>query len=264
MYIMKKVNFLLFWLFVHFCSINAQSILDSIQIETPQFLVMSKKGKVNIRTAPSTKAMKYDVPPETPNFWQYGVIGEVDGFYKILCVSDTCYVSKSVTRKSETKPILKEMTNSRVCGLLGNSYVLDGKTYLYDPSWRVGVQNDLHKFAIAELDRNKLYLGKMVGDIFIFKYSAEVEISYDPAVRISARKETRQYSKNPVNIIYFGDDYYVECTDGTWRLDLTKIPNKLLEYVFGDSIRKNKVDWWCIGSELLTGKYTEYLPIECE
>jgi hypothetical protein len=112
--------------------------------------------------------------------------------------------------------------------------------------------------------QNKLYLGKQVGNVLVFKYSVvfTIEVADNEApnyMNLAAedRDGTKYYT------LTIGSNYVQQVVQGgmgmTKTLDFSKLNDKVLERIFQEVIKSNRTDYLYINSLLLSGAYANYM-----
>lgn len=241
-------------------SICAQTLLDSITFEAPDKLVRPTGTSVNVRERPSTSAPK----AKTMDGWDmqvskhtlYNVLTELPGWWSI----EGGYVSKTVAKQSVGKPITDAMLN-RFFGW--------SESYDYASEWLVARTASKNGLVVCFTEGEgwpTLWLGKQVGDVFVFKYniicSVTVDDSKDPNfidLKSQPHDDFMVYEitvgKGWARDVVWGDM-------GTKQVpDFGRFNDKVLLRLFQDAIRtwSWKNGYFYLNSELLSGEYAHYV-----
>ena len=233
---------------------QAQSILETTTFEAPQKLVRPKSEWVNIRTRPSTSA------PKAKDKWGYEegaskhkllpVEEENAGWYRI---GTGRWISKQVAKPVQPRPITDDMMNR-----------FFGWSQGYDEwgEWTISPVGKLG-FYVYMTD-NELRLGKMVGDVLVFKYCVNlggIIISDAPEDVNKFNLEADAYDGEVRYTITVGHNFtremkHAQLTDRFINLQLFN--DRVLERLFKDKIEKEETDYMYITSDLLSGEYENY------
>ncbi len=237
--------------------------LGKIEVRVPEMLFLPTKPAVNIRMSPSLKGERvyaYGEPVTLYGQFLREGFGMVNGWFKMEFNGCECYMSGTVARKSVSGPIKPEMMNTMQAGICAG----------YDDysTWRVAVHNPTTKVALCETEQegdghfHKLRLGKLVNNVFIFRYAVDVNITYSEGIKGCnvERKVLDEYG-NCVYNITFGDDNALALEDtGVIVLDLTKISSSALLKIFEKQIEEECADYYYINSEMLSAPYANCIP----
>lgn len=151
---------------------NAQSLLENLIFEAPKQLVRPTGMATNVRTKPSKSAPKVKWPGSP---WDltvsknevYNAQSENAAWYNI----GIGWISKSAARKVTSAPITDKMLN-RFYGW-SDGYDL-WQEYLVS---KTKSKYDLMVYYTQSDRQNRLYLGKQVGNVLVFKYSVVFTIT---------------------------------------------------------------------------------------
>ena len=253
---MKKRILMVVTTAMAFCmGANAQSVLGNLTFEAPKKFVRptAQYGNyVNVRKTPSTKAAK----AKSVNFLTLlGVEQENSGWYKTQCG----WISKSVVKVSKNAPIVPEMLN-RYCAF----------STAYDDAvdWTVVPIKGEHGFSILYREQDNffyepwgLWLGKQVGDVFVFKYRVCFKMEDGEGDNDLQLKKEEEGDEIFYKLVA-GKNYQTEKIVGgmsRWMPDFTKFNEKIIEKIFKEVIEKNSVEYYYINSELLSGEFAEWI-----
>lgn len=238
---------------------QAQSVLDDLTFEAPTKFVRPTGNKVNVRTTPATSGQKAGSALRT---MVYPVLEEKAQWYRIggndeMFFADECnngWVSKTVAKEEAAKPITPDMLN-RYFGWC--------ESYDWANEWMVSTPVGNHDLTLM-ITPFALYLGKRVGEVFVFKY----RVPFNVIIRTDLEPKTRQLNKESVNgevqyNLTVGQNYLtntVHGETGAWEgINLTTFGDKLIEAIFGDVIRANKVEYVYVTASHLSGAYANYV-----
>ena len=192
-------------------SSSTPSLLSNLTFEAPKKIIRPTGEWVNIRTAPSTSAPKARIPGTdfTKGASKYDLLPVEDenaGWYRI---GRNEWISKQVTRPALCKPITDAMLNR----FFGYS-----EGYDYWAEWIITpVANSDFYLMYLEAPMT-LYLGKLVGNVFVFKYSVILDVAkYEEKCR-----KNREIGK-------LGGRPRKNQTDSTKTERLNKKPNGLFD-----------------------------------
>lgn len=253
--------------------VNAQSVLDNLTFEGFKKYILPKGEWANLRTSPSTKAAKltegtgaYKSQVTLLSWNLRPVLQETQNWYKVSTERGKVgWISKNNAKVSTVKPITKEMMNTNQAGNVIDEDL--GTTYrVYSP---VGSQ----ELAVAQTYENGmeyLRLGKLIDNVFVFKYKAEVVIYIDENNPKEFNVQKEEYpGERLVMKMNIGTNFCTRLKPGIgnyetgqytqpWALDLSKLNDKVLIYIFGDAIKKNDVLNYYINADLLSGEYANF------
>lgn len=236
-------------------SANPQSVLDNLTFEVPMKLVRpaNQDGDyVNIRKTPSIKGAKSC----SRNFTTIlAVEQENASWYK----TKDGWISKTVAKPCKNNPITPEMLNR----YYGFSTAYDD--YML---WTVVPIKGEHELCILYRDWDNffgynepkgLWLGKQIGDVFVFKYHVDlvIEIS-DIEDTFKLEKLQDEGSKDVYYKLIVGNKYQTKNNLDWDSPDFSIFNEKILERIFKEVIEKNKVDYYYINSELLSKLFAEW------
>ena len=188
------------------------------------------------------------------------MLQETQNWYKVSTENGKVgWISKSDAKVSIAKPITNEMMNTNQAGNVIDEDL--GTTYrVYSP---VGS----HQFAVAQTYENGmgyLRLGKLIDNVFVFKYMVEVIIYIDENNPKEFDVQKEEYpGERIVMKMNVGTNFCTHLKPGfggtqPWALDLSKLNDKVLIYIFGDAIKKNDVLNYYINADLLSGEYANF------
>ena len=247
--------------------VNAQSVLDNLTFEGFKKYILPKGEWAPLRTSPSAKAAKvtegtgaYKSQVTLLSWNLRPVLQETQNWYKVNTERGRVgWISKSNAKVSIAKPITKEMMNTNQAGNVIDEDL--GTTYrVYSP---VGS----HEFAVAQTYENGmeyLRLGKLIDNVFVFKYKVEVIIYIDEENPKEFNVQKEEYpGERIVMKMNVGTNFCTHLKPGfggtqPWALDLSKLNDKVLIYIFGDAIKKNDVLNYYINADLLSGEYANF------
>lgn len=223
---------------------NPEKVFEKLDFEAPQKLIRPNTSDVRVRSTPSTKgevfsyAYEWDILP---------VWSEKNGWYE----TPRGWISKTVTKTVVSNPITPAMMNTNQCG-----QVVDMDKYsewrVYSPIGKSGLALCFQRGDEGE----KLRLGKLVGNVFVFKYSVNFDIEggeSDPN-RFSVKKE--EGSEATYFHANIGSNYYVKMIGMDYEgIDLSKFNEKMILAIFEDALSGDP-DYWYMTSELLTGRFS--------
>lgn len=218
------------------------NILDNLTFASPKILIRPTNLDVNVRVSPSAKAAKATFYDETDkkryNLTKssYEILGaeqENDGWYKI----PEGWISKSEAKPASNDPILPKMLN-RLCAY--NTSYDDGIF------WIVANIQGAHNLCVLYREVNNfwptpsgLWLGKQVGNIFVFKYYKEIDVFKALSTyEIPTTEKNRFMHEVP---------------------DFSRFDEKMLEELFGGEIKGGKINYCYINSELLSDEYANWV-----
>lgn len=244
--------------------VMAQSILDNLTFPPPSKWIRPTGTNVNVRKSPAAKAARVCTIDKS---CLYPVMEEQGQWYKTrdawewgLAVP-TGWVSKQVATEATPAPIKPEMLN-RYCGW--------SKTYEDWSEWIVSPPVGKHGLTLMYITGTnaphcaELWLGKQVGNVFVFKYMVHLSIHPDAdgpnKNKLSLEKETVDGELN--YNLYVGANYLKEQRHGSYTemsLDLTKFNDKMIEAIFGDEIRSGRTNWIAVTADRLSGRFTKYV-----
>lgn len=265
---MKKRLFMVVMTAMAFCmGANAQSVLDNLTFEGFKKYILPKGEWANLRTTPSPKAAKvtegvgaYKSQVTLLSWNLRPVLQENQGWYKVSTESGKVgWISKTNAKVSAAKPITQEMMNTNQAGNVIDEDL--GTTY------RVFSPVGSHEFAVAQTYENGmsyLRLGKLIDNVFVFKYKVEVIIYIDEENPKNFNVQKEEYpGDRMVMTMNIGTNFCTRLkpgigSDQPWALDLSKLNDKVLTYIFGDAIKKNDVLNYYINAELLSGEYANF------
>lgn len=238
---------------------QTNSMLNSLKFEGHTKYIRPTTDDVNVRKSPSLNApkvteggypfylMECDIRP---------VLSENQGWFQI----PEGWVSKTVAKPTINKPITPSMMNNQQCGhVLG-----PGEGFM----WRVYSPLGSAQLAICYHDCSygtHLRLGKLINNVFIFKYAVPMSIEIDNEHPNRWEIVKDEYSK----YLFMGTTYCKKVTeksdyDGSirsyWLPDLSKFTDQQLIQIFQDVIKKNQTNYFYLNSELLTGKWVGNTP----
>lgn len=185
----------------------------------------------------------------------YPVISENQGWFQI----PEGWVSKKVSKQTVNNPITPSMMN-RWCGdVFGPG---DGVM------WRVFSPVGTAQLAICDYGNSNgtyLRLGKLINNVFVFKYAAPMSLEVDEE-RPNRWEIVHDYDE--YYILYMGTNFckrfteknYDGSTRSYWLPDLSKFTDQQLIRIFQDVIKQNKTDYFYLNSELLTGHWVGNIP----
>ena len=248
------------WWITHKYPNNPEKALKGLTFEAPKKFFRPKSDDVRMREKPNTKAAVVKNENNEPLLsyqWDiYPVRNENQGWYQ----TDMGWMSKSVTKTVTCNPITPAMMNTNQCG-----HVVDMDKHcvwrVYSP---VGKSEMALCHQVGDMD-NYLRLGKLVGNVFVFKYS--LPLGYDVDLENPRKFELkREIIDGRLQItLSVGTNYCLKLTPGfddgsgkkatPWALDFSKLNDKVLLNLFKDVIDKNETDFWYMTSELLTGNF---------
>ena len=211
--------------------------------------IRPKGNDVRVRANANAKAevmehvSEYDILP---------VIEENAGWYN----TPRGWISKTVAKPVTFNQVTPAMMNTNQCG---RAFDLD--TY---NMWRV--QSPVGKTGLALCIHNKngfeyLRLGKLVGNVFVSKYCVEIQFELDEQNPKTFKITKEQGNEGTRVVVKAGTDYCVRLKLSDyqpWVLDLSRLSAKGLLNIFEDEISKGFTDYWYMGSELLTGDYSNF------
>lgn len=233
---------------------QTESVLDNLTFEAPAKLIRPKGEWINVRTQPSLSAAK------AKDKWGYekgvtkheilGVEQENAGWYRI---GKDQWISKTVSTPVQPRPITEGMMNR----FFGWSQGYDDWS-----EWTISPVGN--KGFYIYMCGTSLRLGKMVGNVLVFKYTLELQnivISEQPADAKKFNIETDTYDGEVRYTLVVGTNYtremrHAQLTDRFINLQLFN--DKVIERLFKEKIEKNQVDYMYITSDLLSGEYENY------
>lgn len=241
----------------------AQSVLDNLTFEAPVKWLRPTGTNVNVRKSPAANAAKVDMVSKS---FIYPVLDENDQWYKTTdpWVEGTGlpvgWVSKKVSAEAEPAPITVDMLNR---------YFGWSESYEDWEEWTVSTPVGKHGLTLMYITgcnaphSSELWLGKQVGNVFVFKYRVTFIIREDPdgpdVKKLQLNKESidgeLRYN------LYAGANYLKEMKHGTFTapsLDLTKFTDKTIEAIFGDEIRAGRAHTIYVTADRLSGSFKEY------
>lgn len=235
-----------------FLCAQTNSILNSLTFESHTKYMRPTTDDVNVRKSPSLNApkvtylMECDIRP---------VLSENQGWFQI----PEGWVSKTVAKPTVNKPITTSMMNNQQCG-----HVIGiGEGFM----WRVYSPLGTAQLAICYHDCSygtHLRLGKLVNNVFVFKYTVPMSISIDeeqPNRWEIVKDEDLEYLFMGTNFCKrFTEKAYDGSTRSYWLPDLSKFTDQQLIRIFQDVIKQNKTDYFYLNSELLTGHWVGNIP----
>lgn len=245
---------------------KASEVLRSLTFEAPQALYHVKGNTANIRKQPSTKAPKLTNSDNWPITLRKGQIiadqGSNNEWVTSTFDGKTGYVSKSVLVKCDDSPISVNFFN--------NLYSYMGPDYgpEQDPSdfmaWRMApIKGSSGLFVCQYSDGyiNEMMLGKMVGNVLVFKYRVRDGLGPTYNYDDSQLKPVGQYL-----VEFEKDEQCIDCTEKelwfwpnrtmlteipleSWgasmrALDLSKLTETMVYAIFKEKIEKNEVDYF--------------------
>lgn len=213
--------------------VSAQVALESLTFEAPAKLIRPTGTAVNVRQRPSTSAPKaknsagWDL--QVSHHRVYGVLDEQPSWWHIA----DGYVSKTVAKQTVNKPITDQMLN-RFYGWC--------EGYDSADEWlvaRTASKNDLVVCFTEGEGWPTLWLGKQVGDVFVFKYNIICSVTVDD-------------SKDP-NFI----DLKSQPRDDFMLHEITVGPGLAREVVWGDMGTKKVPDFGRFNDKVLLRLFQE-------
>ncbi len=229
---------------------NPSAITSHLSFEPQSKKFIRPKGNdVRVRANANAKAevlehvSEYDILP---------VIEENSSWYN----TSKGWISKTVAKPVTFNPVTPAMMNTNQCG---RAFDLD--TYNI---WRV--QSPVGRTGLALCVHNKhgveyLRLGKLVGNVFVFKYCVEFRFELDEQNSKTFKITKEQGNEGTRVVVKAGTDYCVRLKLSDyqpWVLDLSRLSAKGLLNIFEDEISKGFTDYWYMGSELLIGDYSNF------
>lgn len=241
---------------------NAQSILDNLTFEAPQKMVRPINKSLAAKQRPNANAKNVTTISKSI---LYPVVGENAQWYiiRVSHFSDSgwhdfgdCWVKKTSVREEQAKPIMPNMLN-RFFGY--------GNGYDDCMQWMVSTPIGSHGFALLLLDDRTVFLGKQLGNIFVFKYIVDLYIIDDVGPGFAPNQwkiedEDDGYG-GTTHYTYFGKYFYKQYKHGQFMapsVDLTKFTDELMEAIFKGEILKNNVKYLYVTSEQLSGSLSNY------
>lgn len=166
------------------------------------------------------------------------------------------WISKTVAKPVTFNSVTSAMMNTNQCG---RGYDLD--TYNV---WRV--QSPVGKTGLALCVQNKngmeyLRLGKLVGNVFVFKYCVEFRFEFDEQTPKTFKITMEKGYEGTRAVVKAGTDFCVRLNQPDyqpWVLDLSRFSAQGLLKMFENEIAEGFTDYWYMGSELLTGEYSNF------
>lgn len=205
-----------------------EDILANLTFESYKKYVRPKKEEIKVRKTPSLQNKNTTIIP----FWfLYPVLAENAGWYK----TPRGWIQKKDAIVAKNQSIPSSVMNAK--GLEYGDYD--------DPSavwWRVYSPIGKHELAICT-DGVQIWLGKLVDNVFIFKYAiwgyARNVSEGSPSNTFNVRKELDNDRLNYT--IEYGSNFALS-SDYSWNgFDLSKLNDKILTYLFKDVIEKGQV-----------------------
>lgn len=237
-------------------SSSTPSLLSNLTFEAPKKIIRPTGEWVNIRTAPSTSAPKARIPGTdfTKGASKYDLLPVEDenaGWYRI---GRNEWISKQVTRPALCKPITDAMLN-RFFGY-SESYD-DWAEWMITP---VAKSDFYLMYAEAPMT---LYLGKLVGNVFVFKYGVILDVAkYEEPAESDRCKISKDLSDELPHIsMEVGSKYLVKMKHGATyvsTLNFRLFDLKFVEYLFKEVIERNSINMQYMTSDLLGGEFANY------
>lgn len=248
----------------HGTMVMAQSLLDNLTFTPPSRWIRPTGTNVNMRKSPAAKAEKLCTIDKS---CLYPVMGEQGQWYKTRDSWEqgpwipSGWVSKQVAAEATPTPIKPEMLDRYF-----------GYCAAYDEwaEWIVSPPVGKHGLTLMYITGDnaphyyELWLGKQVGNVFVFKYMVHLTINPDAddpnKNKLSLEKET--IDGEPRYNLYVGANYLKEQMHGTFTemsLDLTKFNDKMIEAIFGEEIRAGRFNWLAVTADRLSGRFAKYV-----
>ncbi|MBO4564993.1 MAG: hypothetical protein J5720_06140 [Bacteroidaceae bacterium] len=233
---------------------QSTAILSALTFASYDQYIRITKDDVYIRESPSNKAAKveYDRYPGTLMACDMcPVISEDQGWFQI----PEGWVSKKDAKLAVNDPITAVMMNNQWCG-----HVIDmGDGFM----WRVYSPIGIKQLAICDCN-GVLRLGKLIDNVFEFKYAVSASIEIDE--EHPDRWELEEYEDG--KYIHMGTNYGKQITEEGWEdatytywlPDLSKFTDQHLIQIFKDVIEANETNYLYLNSELLSGKWVGNIP----
>ena len=243
---------------------DAAAILQSLTFESYKKYIRPTEGDVYVWTKPSINSPKVMVGSGSGKWakclqpWDMQpVLSENQAWYQ----TPLGWVNKKVAKPTINSPITDEMLNTNQCGEM-----VDLDMAL---TWRVYGPIGSAQLAVADLNGSML-LGKLVDNVFVFKYRADVYIQYDEENPNRLQMHAESHDGIISKTLYVGtnfckpatftkdhkksesDEYYLQAK----YFDLSKLNDKLILYIFKDVIESNTKDYFYINSQMLSGTYS--------
>lgn len=254
------------WWVTHKYPNNPEKVFKGLSFEAPKKFFRPKSDDVRMREKPNTKAaLVKNEHNETLLSYQwdiYPVRNENQGWYQ----TDMGWMSKTVAKPVVCKPITPEMMNTNQCG-----HIVDMDKFctwkVYSPVGKSGLAL-CHQVGDMQ---NYLRLGKLVGNIFVFKYCIDLgyEVDTENPKTFDLKRDNRNGKLQLT--LRIGTDYCTKLTPGfdngnnqmitPWTWDFCKINDELLLLLFKDVIENEETNYWYMTSELLTGNFANVFVI---
>lgn len=243
---------------------DAATILQSLSFESYKKYIRPTEGNVYIWTKPNVNSPKVmegsgsDKWAKCLQPWDMQpVLSENQAWYE----TPLGWVNKKVARPTVNGLISDDMLNTNQCGEM-----VDMDMAL---TWRVYSPIGSAGLAVADLG-GAMLLGKLVDNVFVFKYRADVYIQYDNDNPNRLQMHSESNDGVISKTLYVGTKFCKPATftsDHKWSegdelylqtklFDLSKLNDKLLLYIFKDVIESNKTDYFYINSQMLSGTYS--------
>lgn len=242
------------WWMTHKYPNNPEKILSGIKFEVPKILIRPKTNDVKVRGTASTKG---DINAYAYVWDIFPVLSEKNGWYE----TPKGWISKTVTKPVVSNAIEPSMMNTNQCGEMIDMDMWNDWR-VFSPIGRSSLALCYHRGENGV--GRKLRLGKLVGNIFVFKYSINFDVEADDSnpERFSIYKE--KYDGELMIKGYAGHKYCVEMKPGIegmqiWGIDLSKFNERFILHLFESVIEKNETDYWYMTSELLTGEFANQI-----
>lgn len=250
------------------------SVLDNLSFESYNKYVMLKdiRSTGNLRKTPS-KNGRIITDGSLTGMVLCPVFNESGNWYKVRSIDrgwrngdKTGWVSKTIVNVSSKNPIQPSMMNSMQAG-----FMWDMDDFIF---YRVFSPVGSHGLAVAVVADGgwiTLRLGKLIDNVFVFKYAINISPEKNSAV---PNKFTYYREKQDGRLIYnlgIGEDFYTlkmnkpyywdKNNNQAWEyteFDLSRLNDKLLAFFFADVIKNKVFSYMYIDADMLSGDYVDF------
>jgi hypothetical protein len=242
-------------------SAQTQNVLGDLTFEEPTKLIRPTGVNVNVRERPAANAPKaknqegWDVTATKHKL--YYVNTELPAWWS----TEDGYISKKVAKESVGKPITDDMLNR----FYGWSEGYDSAS-----EWMVSRTASKYGFVVCYTSGdgwNTLWLGKQVGNVFVFKYRIFCTITVDENNANPKYFNLHQEDRDDFTLwtITVGKNFIIDVPWGgmgtTKTLDLRKLNDKAILELFKSAIEKWswRDGYFYLNSDLLSSEYANYV-----
>ena len=221
-------------------------LLKGLTFERPKYLITGGaivRSSASIQSEQTSRMEKDEL---------YGASELINGWYKL---GNKKYVKASdVKEVSPDKSLPQKDFNKHVYGA---NYDMD-----WWLTWRLSEVQDTG-LILALVDRggfNYMFLGKKIGNLFVFKYRVDVSCYRAVEKEKSFFKVTDEVRDNwRYYDIMFGEDYGVMTDNCDIQIDLSRFTEKSILSLFQEVIQKGEINEYYLDANLLSGKFSNYI-----